>query len=150
MNNSMEHIAFKDTLIQSDFAGNHYEVLFNQEINTFTNPLVEDIEEIYNQIIKTYNDLTDFQIDVLTLIMDQLNELRISSDPKRLKDFYHGLTPDCDLLLYRENENGLINIIIHPEDNFAFSFIGNKEGRRLEFHKPEDADFEKIVLEFMV
>lgn len=149
MSNSMEYIVLKETLIQSEFAGNQYKELFNQENISFTNPLVEEVEEIYNQIVKQYDELTEYQLTVLARIIDKLNDVRIIVDPNRLKDFKNSITDDGDLLLFRENETGLINIIIHPEDDFAYSFIGNIEGRNLDFYDLETADFESIVLNFL-
>ena len=145
----MEHIAFKATLVQSEFAGEHYRDLFDQEKGTFNSPLYDDVEEIFNSIINNYNFLSEFQIETLSRIMESLNEIRSIIDPSRLKNFHHGFTLDGDLLLFRENDKGLINIIIHQDEDFAFSFIGNLEGRRLDFYEPANADFEKIVLDFM-
>jgi len=149
MNNSMEHIAFKQTLVQSEFAGEVYNEIFEQDNTTFANPLVEEVEEIYNQIINDYDTLTEFQIIVLSKIIDQLNNVRLVIDPNRLKDFKHCINDDADLLLYRESAKGLINIIIHSEDDFAYSFIGNTSGNKLEYYTIEDCDFEEIVLNFL-
>lgn len=149
MNNTMEHIVLKETLMQSEFAGGQYNELLHVENNSFTNPLVEDVEAIYNQIVKQYDDLTEHQLIVLNSLIDKLNDIRILIDPDRLKNFKHSLTDDGDLLLYRQNETGLLNIIIHPEEDFAFSYIGNIEGRQLDFHVPEFADYETIILNFL-
>jgi hypothetical protein len=56
---------------------------------------------------------------------------------------------DSDLLLYRETEIGLTNLIIHPDDDFAISYIGKKEGDTLEFYELHTADFEKIIFTFL-
>lgn len=58
-------------------------------------------------------------------------------------------TPDNDLLLYRRSSKGLVNIIIHPEDDFAFSFIG-KGDRVLEFYSPDTVDFTKLAQKFLI
>jgi len=149
MNNSMEHIAFKQTLAQSDFAGEVYKEMFEQDNTTFANPLVEEVEEIYNQIINDYDLLTEWQVIILSKLIDQLNNVRLIIDPNRLKSFKHCLNEDGDLLLFRESEKGLFNIILHQENDFAFSFIGNQEGNILEFYTIEECDFETIVLNFL-
>jgi hypothetical protein len=111
---------------------------------------MNNVEAIYAQIIFAYHTLTPFQMSVLESITHQLNRLSTSFYNNQLTDFSHGISADSDLLLYRENENGLMNIIIHPEENFACSFIGNTKGRQLKFYEPRTADFEKIALEFLV
>lgn len=150
MNNSMEHIAFKQTLAQSDFAGDVYKDIFEQENTTFANPLVEEVEEIYNQIINSYDCLTEMQVNVLCKIINELNQIKLIIDPNRLKSFKHILNDDNELLLFRENNNGLINIIIYTDGDFAYSYIGNKEGNILKFYTILDCDFEKLVLNFLL
>ncbi|HUH73625.1 MAG TPA: hypothetical protein VLZ75_04395 [Chitinophagales bacterium] len=145
----MEIIAFKQTLVQSEFAGDFYKEMFEQENTTFANPLIEEVEEIYNQITNDYDTLTQWQISVLSEIINQLNKVRLIIDPHRLKSFKHSLNDDGDLLLFRESEKGLVNIILHPENDFAFSFIGNQKGNLLEFYTIDGCDFESIVLNFL-
>jgi len=149
MNNSMEHIAFKQTLIQSEFAGDVYNEIFEQENTTFANPLVEEVEEIYNHIINSYDCLTDHQVFVLSKIINELNQIKLIIDPKRLESFKHIINDDSDLILYRENKNGIINILINTEDDFVYSYIGNVVGNKLEFYTIDDCDFESLVLNFL-
>jgi len=149
MNNAMEHIAFKQTLALSEFAADVYKDIFEQESTTFANPLVEEVEEIYNQIINSYDCLTEHQVNVLCKIINELNQIKLIIDPNRLKSFKHSLNEDNELLLYRENNNGLLNIIIHTDGDFAYSFIGNIEGNVLKFYTIEDCDFETLVLNFL-
>ncbi len=149
MSKQLEHIAFKETLMQSDFAGGQYEEMLNQKSTPFNNPLIAEVEEIYNQIINKCDDITEHQIWVLTKIIDELNNIRSTINPNRFKDLKYSSTDDNDLLLYRESDNGLVTIIIHPEFDFAFSYIGNITGRQLDFFEPETVDFESIVLNFL-
>lgn len=150
MNNSMEHIAFKQTLELSEFAGDVYKGIFEQDNTTFANPLVEEVEEIYNQIINDYDSLTEHQVFVLSRLIDQLNNVRLIIDPNRLRSFNHCINEDGDLMLYRENAKGLINIIIHPEEDFAYSFVANKEGNILDFYTIDEVDYESVVLKFLL
>jgi hypothetical protein len=149
MTSNLEYIAFKETLMQSEFAGSQYEEFFNQINSTFNNPLFEEVGEIYNQIVETYDYLTEHQVSILNNIMEKLNYVKEKIDPNRLKDFNFTVNNDGDLLLYRKNETGLLNIIIHPDDDFAFSYIGKEDGQKLEFFETENADYEKIVLLFL-
>jgi len=149
MSKQLEHIAFKETLLQSEFAGDQYKKIFYQTSSSFNNPLIEEVEEIYNQVISQYDEITEHQILVLTKIIDKLNDVRTIINPNRFKNLKHSITEDDDLLLYRESDNGLVNIIIHPDEDFAFSYIGNIAGRELEFFESQTADFETIVLNFL-
>lgn len=107
------------------------------------------MENLFNIIVQR-NNLTFFQKQVLKKLIDAFVDLQ----PHQLRDFSHFYTEvDEDLFLYRKSPKGLINIIIHNEDSFAFSYIDSqkKENDRLDFHKNnEEIDFEKIALEFFV
>jgi hypothetical protein len=60
----------------------------------------------------------------------------------------HHLTDDNDLVLYRLSAGGLHDIIIHPDSKFAVSFIGHKEGNRLDFYDL-DCDLRSVVSGFL-
>ena len=80
-------------------------------------------------------------------IFDAFNEIRRTIDPNKLKNFEHSINVDKDLLLYRESKEGLTNLIIHTDEDFAYSYIGNETGRELNFYETE-ADYESISLKF--
>ena len=121
MNTTFEQIIFKTELTQSDVYGTLYEELLdNGKGTTFCNPLVEDVGELMNNILLKYDMLTDYQKEMLNKIFDEFNNIRLTIDPNRLKPFQHYYTDDEELLLYRETENGLINIIINSEECIAF------------------------------
>lgn len=85
---------------------------------------------------------------MLHKIFAEFNNIRTTIDPKRLKSFDHHLNEDDELLLFRESENGLINIIINPEDCIAFSFISNDDQQRKFYFLDENGDFETLAYNF--
>ncbi len=142
-----DFIKDRDDLVQSDCFGELYELILDDKVTTFANPLVKDIEELYTQILGTYEALSPFQEKILSEIIEQFNQIRTKIDPHRLKDFRHGINDDKELILYRSSPSGLTNLIIHGEEEFAYSFIGYHQGDELKFFTL-DADFEKIVYDF--
>ena len=147
---NLEHIILKTELSQSCYNGEFYNYLLEKnEGLTFSKSQVEDLSELLNSIILKYDSLTEFQKSMLVDIFKQFDIIRVAIDPKRLKSFTHFFNSDDELLLSRKTENGIINIIINPEDCLAFSFIPQKieENRQFYFiHKGED--FEKLAYDF--
>jgi hypothetical protein len=149
MSTTFDYIILKTELSQSDAFGSFYDKLLeNEEGSAFSNPLVEDISELLNNVFLKYDSLTEFQKEMLIKIFDEFNQIRTSIDPKRLKSFDHYLNTDDELLLYRETENGLINIIINPEDCIAFSFIPDNSDQRQLYFIHQDGDFERLAYNF--
>ena len=114
MNTSLEYIKLKTNLAQSKIFGSQYdELLENTQNNAFSNPLIEDIAELYYSVLLKYDNLTEFQKDMLNNVFNEFNNIRTTTDPNRLKPFQYYYTNDEELLLYRETTKGLINIIIN-------------------------------------
>lgn len=147
--NFFENIAFQENLKQSQVFGEQYEEQFGlTKGNVFNAPAFSDVEEILNVILLTYSSLTDFQVSMLGEIFNALNDIRHKIDPNRLKPFEHYFNNDDELLLYRKTSKGLINVIIHPEQCIAYSFIGTTVSEQtLEFFY-EDSDFESLAYRF--
>jgi len=149
MNTTFDHIILRTELVQSETFGDFYEeILDSNEGSSFCNPLIEDVSELLENILLKYESLTAFQKDVLYKIFSEFNHIRTTIDPKRLKSFTHDLNEDEELLLFRESENGLINIIINPEDCIAFSFIPNNEQKRTFYFIDQNGDFETLAYNF--
>jgi hypothetical protein len=149
MNTTFENVILKSELTQSDSYGEFYETLMeNIESATFCSPLENDVAETLNCILMKYNTLTQYQKDMLFKIFNAFNNICVDFDPNRLKPFDHCFTPDDELLLYRQSESGLINILINSEECIAFSFIPNKEGQRKFYLIYDEGDFEKLVYDF--
>ena len=92
--------------------------------------------------------MTLFQKEMLNSIYNEFNNIRINIDPNRLKPFQHYFNEDNELLLYRETDKGLINIIINPEDCVAYSFIPNTDEKRKFYFIHQDGDFETLAYDF--
>jgi len=150
MSTTFEHIILKTELSQSDAFGNFYDGILDKNENpSFCNLLVEDVGELLEGILLKNETLTDFQKEALKKIFEQFNIIRTSIDPKRLKSFEHYLNDDHELLLFRESEDGLLNIIINSDECIAFSFIPNNHDRREFYFITIDGDFEKLAYNFL-
>lgn len=145
---NLSHLGFQEMLSESFYARSTYEDQFNIGKDAFNSPLVNEVKELYNQFIRLYDTISEFQIKVLTNILNEVNEIKLKIDPNRLKDIEHDMNEDGDLLLFRNTSNGLINLIIHEDESFAFSYIGKENDTSLEFYSLEEADFEHLVLKF--
>lgn len=149
MNTTLEHIKLKAELSQSEVFGNLYEGLLENTLsNAFSNPLIEDISELYNNILLKFEKLTDFQKEILTNIFNEFNNIRINIDPNRLKPFEYYYNADEELLLYRETKSGLINIIINADECLAFSYIPKGDEKRVFYFLQQNGDFEKLAYNF--
>ncbi|SFD27048.1 hypothetical protein SAMN05518672_1011379 [Chitinophaga sp. CF118] len=150
MSNLINHIKLKAELSQSKEFGSAYEkVLQGGDSKSFSSPIIDDVSGLLNYILIKYDGLTGFQKNMLANIFDEFQNVHKTIDPKRLRSFEHYFNDDNELLLFRETENGLINIIINPDECAAFSFIPNnsEEQRQLYFIYPE-GDFETLTYNF--
>lgn len=149
MSQTFDHIILKAELVQSEVFGEQYDELLNYgDSSAFCNPVSEDVSELLNKILLTYDCLTSFQKEMLTRIFDEFNNIRINIDPNRLKSFHHYYNEDEELLLYRQTPSGLINIILNSDDCIAFSFIPVNEASRQLYFVHKDGDFEKLAYDF--
>lgn len=150
MNPTFELIILKTELTQSDFFGTQYDDLLNNpEHSAFSSPLIQDVDELRNSVLLKYDNLTEFQKEMLIRIFDEFNNIRINIDPNRLKPFQHYYNSDNELLLYRESPKGLTNIIINSDECIAFSFIPKTNEKRVLYFIPqEETDFERLAYDF--
>jgi hypothetical protein len=99
MSQTFDHIILKAELTQSEIFGEQYnELLSLGDSSAFCNPVNEDVSELLNKILLTYDCLTSFQKDMLKQIFDEFNNIRINIDPNRLKSFLHFYNEDEELL----------------------------------------------------
>jgi hypothetical protein len=149
MSTTFENVILKSELTQSDFYGDSYEELMgNTDGPAFCSPLTSDVAEVLNSILMKYDALTQYQKIMLFKIFDAFNNICVNYDPARLKPFDHFYTADEELLLFRETEAGLINIIINSDECIAFSFIPNNDGKRKLYFIYNEGDFEQLVYDF--
>lgn len=149
--NKLNHLIFKEQIEDSTLFGEQYHEMFSEQTATpINNPLIDNLIALSNSIISSYK-LTNFQKQILKNLFEGFIYIQQQIDPTRLNfnNFYN--IEDEELLLYRESSKGLINIIIHNEESFAFSYIdnNNKNKDQLTFYDlSQDIDFEKIALDF--
>lgn len=137
-----------ENIIHDTYSGELYSEYFSSETETFNNPLIVEIENIYNKIVSGSLNITKDQEFVLRNIFDKFRYVQEVIDPNRLKDFSFTITDEDDIVLYRNSQNYLINLVIHPEDDFTLSIINKLEGNSLEYFDNNNVDFEKIVYTF--
>jgi hypothetical protein len=147
---TFDHIILKTELVNSvEFGSAYANILDTPEIPSTpcSNHLLEDVAELYNSIVMSYSSLSEFQEEMLFKIFEQFDNIRQNIDPHRLKDFSYYQNDDNELLLYRNTELGLINIIIHSDESLAFSFIPN-EGQSTLYFMEKGGDFETLAFNF--
>jgi hypothetical protein len=81
-----------------------------------------------------------------------LRRVEMLIDPKQLY-FSISSSPDEDVVLNHRQEEGLCTLIVHDDGSLALARIYTrpKDGQRdeLRFVEPEDADYERLVLQFL-
>jgi len=71
------------------------------------------------------DQISEFQAGTLTKLFKAFDEIKRKIDPKRLKDFcHHYNSQEEELLLYRNSEEGLTNLIFYAEETVVYSYIG--------------------------
>ncbi len=138
-------------LKQSELFGEAYGHLLDFEgSNPVLDYFVKDVATLLNKILMECNNITSFQRDILHKIFVAFNDIRTKIDPKRLASFEYAFNDDSELLLFRNTQKGLTNIIINPDECFAFSFIPkNPDNKKsLTFYEEDYQDFEGLAYQF--
>lgn len=138
-----------DNILIKESDSDRYSEFFATKNDSFNNPLIIALENVYNNMISNFPIITRDQEFVLAKIFNRFKYVQLIIDPNRLKNFSITATEDDDIVLFRNTEENLINIIIHPEDDFALSIINKVKGSSLEFYDNDSADYEKLVYEFL-
>lgn len=120
------------------------------EQESFNNPLIIELKDLYLRINLAFLSLTEDQIFVLRKIFKKFKYVQEEIDPKRISEFSYSMTEDGDLILYRIAKDYFINLIIHLEEDFALSLIHKTRGSSLEYFDLDEADYEKVVLQFLI
>lgn len=148
MTNTMNFLKIRDNITDT-MISELYGDYFNYDTDSFTNPLVRDVEDLYNKIVSEFPGITNDQEVVLKNIFEQFKYVQEMIDPNRLQDFSYKMTDDDDLILSRNNDYEAINLIIHPEEDFALSIIHKENGNSLNYFDKITADYESIVYSFL-
>ena len=149
--NEFEHMLLTTEFRQSETFGNVYVNILSENNPAFCSPLVDDIEDILNSILIRYDNLSSFQIEMLSKLFLEFNKIREEIDPNRLKPFEHYFNNDNELLLYRKSKKGLTNITINQEELIVFSYIPFDVNEEKKFYfLSEESDFETLSYDFFM
>lgn len=143
----MNVIEFKN--IEDKLHSTLYPEYFSLDSDGFNDPLVTEIEGVYTRIISEITKITVDQGNVLRNIFDKFIYIQKIIDPNRLKEFSVIISEDDDIILYRNTDEELINLVIHPEDDFVLSIINKVEGNSINYFDNNSVDFEKVAYTFM-
>ena len=141
----MSTIEFKN--IDDTLHNKLYSEYTNTQQESFNNPLIVELESVYNKIVSEFS-ITKDQEFVLINIFNVFKYVQENIDPNRL-DFSVTISEDDDILLFRRNDNELINLIIHPEEDFTLSIISKTSGNSIEYFDNKNVDFESVVYDFL-
>ena len=89
-----------------------------------------------NWIFSKFELLNDFQKEMILKILNEIDELQLPPNLEKL-EFTVDLNKDNEFLFYRKSLNGLVNIIVNPDDCIAFSYIPIIGERTLHFMSPD-------------
>lgn len=135
------------SIVNSAYNEDIYNEYISSDDDSFNSPLINDIKNVYNKIVSEF-DITNDQESVLKKIFDSMEYTQRMIDPDRIRDFVYCMTEDDDLVLSRENDTELLNLIIHPEDDFSLSIIGKSLPNNMFRYINETADYESVVYTF--
>jgi hypothetical protein len=150
MNENTSALGLMSQLKQSQLFGDNYGDFFNFEgPNPILDYFVKDIAEYFDKILMECNTLTGFQVDILHKIFTAFNIIAKKIDPNRLS-FEFAFNGDSELVLFRNTGTKLINLILNPDECFAFSSIPKNPNnpKSLIFYDEDFDDFERLAYEF--
>jgi hypothetical protein len=151
MKDNTSALGLLSELKQSELLGDAYgHILDFEGSSPALDYFVKDVAALLNKILMECNSITGFQVDILHKIFVAFNDIRTKIDPKRLSSFEYCFNDDDELVLFRNTDKGLTNIIINPDECFAFSFIPkNPENQKsLTFYDADYQDFEGLAYRF--
>jgi hypothetical protein len=151
MNNNISALGLISELEQSELFGEGYGLILDFEGSSpVLGYFVKDVGELLNKILMGCNRINDFQIEKLHKIFMAFNDIRTKIDPRRLASFEYAFNNDDELVLFRNTDKGLINIIIDPDECLAFSFIPRNpdDQKSLTFYDEDYQDFEGLAYRF--
>lgn len=137
-----------DTVLYNTSDIDLYSNYFETSHETFNNPLIVEIEGLYNNIISSFSNITNDQINAISEFFNVFKYIQEIIDPDRLKSFSISMNEDDDIIFSRNNNVDFFNIVIHPEDDFTLSIINKIKGNSLEYFNIDDADYERIAYTF--
>ena len=126
-----------------------YSNYFDSKYESFNNPLIVELEGLYNNIISSYSSITEDQILVISKFFDVFKYIQEIIDPDRIKSFTVSINDDDDIIFSRKNSDEFISIVIHTEDDYTLSIINKTKGNVLDTFNNYDSDYESIAYVFL-
>ena len=74
-----------------------YSNYFDSKYESFNNPLIVELEGLYNNIISSYSSITEDQILVISKFFDVFKYIQEIIDPDRIKSFTVSINDDDDI-----------------------------------------------------
>lgn len=137
-----------DNVLYNSADSSLYSNYFESKHESFNNPLIVELEGLYNNIISSFSTITEDQIFVISKFFDVFKYIQEIIDPDRIKSFTVSINNDDDIIFSRKNSEEFISIIIHPEDDYTLSIINKTRGNSLVNYDNNDSDYESIAYTF--
>lgn len=137
-----------DNVLYNSIDTSLYSNYFDSKHESFNNPLIVELEGLYNNIISSFSSITKDQILVISKFFDVFKYIQEIIDPDRIKSFTVSINDDDDIIFSRKNSEEFISIIIHPEDDYTLSIINKTKGNVLDTFNNSDSDYESIAYSF--
>lgn len=149
----MENLTYlKNNLIleQSEIFGEFYEEINikNNNIKTFNEVSINDVEAWYNSIENKYYFLNEIQITNLQIFFLNLKDKVLKNiDPNKL-NINNCKVDDSDLLLWRESYLGISKLVFDELGQIVYMFNGN-DGKMIKGVFNNSVDMEKLLYRFI-
>lgn len=134
-------------LEQSELYGDIYARAQSNEVQTFNEVSINNLDDWYNSLLTKYDQLNLSQIQGLQLFFTNLKYILTSIDPNKL-NIDNDLIEDTDLLLWRESSDGISKLVFDEFGQIVYMFNGNN-GRKVKGIFDINIDMEKLLYKFI-
>lgn len=146
----MENLeTMKNNLIlkQSMLFGEMYSGLQKNELQTFNELSINDIDDWYNSLLIKY-PLNNYQVVTLQMFFEVLKTLLATINPEKL-NIKDTSVEDVDLLLWRESSFGISKLIFDEFGQIVYLFNGH-DGRKIKGVFNQEVDMENLLYRFLL
>ncbi len=134
-------------LRQSKVYGYLYDINRQEQIHTFNDISINDIEDWFNSILIKYDFLNVNQIINLQSFFVCLKRILNTIDPEKLR-IENSLIERTDLVLWRESNLGISKLIFDEFGQIVYIFSGN-DGKKIKGIFDNKVDMEKLLYRFI-